>query len=105
VYEIRSRARFSKAETRILEQFWKLGTCAVREILDSLPVDERVAYTTGAVVHGLGIGQNHDHLLRALREPAFNGLRHVDLVSPLLRADRVAVQRINHRIAGCLSFW
>jgi len=41
-----SRARFSKAETRILEQFWKLGTSSVREILDSLPEDERVAYTT-----------------------------------------------------------
>ena len=41
-----NRARFSKAETRILEQFWKLGNCAVREILDSLPEDERVAYTT-----------------------------------------------------------
>jgi BlaI family penicillinase repressor len=40
------RARFSKAETRILEQYWKLGTCAVREILDSLPAEERVAYTT-----------------------------------------------------------
>ncbi len=38
--------RFSKAETRILEQFWKLGNCAVREILDSLPEDEQVAYTT-----------------------------------------------------------
>jgi BlaI family penicillinase repressor len=41
-----SRARFTKAETRILEQFWKLGTSSVREILDSLPEDERVAYTT-----------------------------------------------------------
>ncbi len=40
------RARLSKAETRILEQFWKLGTCSVREILDSLPEEERVAYTT-----------------------------------------------------------
>src|SRR5262245_53401492 len=40
------RARFSKAETRILEQCWKLGACAVREILDSLPAQERVAYTT-----------------------------------------------------------
>ena len=36
----------SRAETRILEQCWKLGTCSVREILDSLPEDERVAYTT-----------------------------------------------------------
>src|SRR6478609_6358105 len=41
-----SRARLSKAESRILEQFWKLGTSSVREILDSLPEDERVAYTT-----------------------------------------------------------
>src|SRR5215467_7112344 len=38
--------RFSKAETRILKQFWRLGTSSVREILDSLPEDERVAYTT-----------------------------------------------------------
>jgi BlaI family transcriptional regulator, penicillinase repressor len=42
----RNRARFSRAETRILEQYWKLGTCAVREILNSLPAEERVAYTT-----------------------------------------------------------
>ncbi len=38
--------RLSKAETRILQQYWKLGTSSVREILDSLPEDERVAYTT-----------------------------------------------------------
>ena len=41
-----NKPRLSKAETRILQQFWKLGTCSVREILDSLPEDERVAYTT-----------------------------------------------------------
>src|ERR1041384_8629448 len=35
----------SKAETRILEQYWKLGTASVREVLESLPEDERVAYT------------------------------------------------------------
>jgi predicted transcriptional regulator len=40
------KARFSKAETRILEQCWKLVVCSVRQILDSLPEDERVAYTT-----------------------------------------------------------
>jgi predicted transcriptional regulator len=40
------KARLSKSETRILEQFWKMGTCSVREILESLPEDERVAYTT-----------------------------------------------------------
>jgi BlaI family penicillinase repressor len=38
--------RLSKAETRILEQFWKMGISSVREILESLPEDERVAYTT-----------------------------------------------------------
>src|ERR1700736_392077 len=41
-----SKPRLSKSETRILQQFWKLGTCSVREILDSLPEEERVAYTT-----------------------------------------------------------
>jgi BlaI family transcriptional regulator, penicillinase repressor len=41
-----TRARLSKAEARILEQFWRLGTASVREILDSLPEDEQVAYTT-----------------------------------------------------------
>jgi BlaI family transcriptional regulator, penicillinase repressor len=41
-----NHTRLSKAETRILEQCWKLGTCSVREILESLPEDERVAYTT-----------------------------------------------------------
>src|ERR1700757_5253069 len=38
--------RLSKAETRILEQYWKLGTASVREVLESLPEDERDAYTT-----------------------------------------------------------
>ena len=40
------KARLSKAETRVLEQYWKLGTSSVREVLESLPEDERVAYTT-----------------------------------------------------------
>jgi predicted transcriptional regulator len=40
------KPHLSKAEKRILEQCWKLGTCSVREILESLPEDERVAYTT-----------------------------------------------------------
>jgi BlaI family transcriptional regulator, penicillinase repressor len=44
----------SRAETRILEQFWKLGTSSVREILESLPEEERVAYTTvQTLVHRL----------------------------------------------------
>ena len=40
------KLRLSKAEHRVLEQYWKLGRASVREILDSLPEDERVAYTT-----------------------------------------------------------
>jgi BlaI family penicillinase repressor len=38
--------RLSRVETRVLEQVWQLGKCSVREILESLPEDERVAYTT-----------------------------------------------------------
>jgi BlaI family transcriptional regulator, penicillinase repressor len=46
--------RLSKAERRVLEQFWKLGTASVREVLESLPEDERVAYTTvQTLVHRL----------------------------------------------------
>src|SRR5215471_16189036 len=40
------KTRLSKAETRILEQCWELGPSSVREVLDSLSEDERVAYTT-----------------------------------------------------------
>jgi len=43
---MRREPRLSKAEARILEQYWKLGTASVREILESLPEDEQVAYTT-----------------------------------------------------------
>ena len=49
-----TRRRLSKAEARILEQFWKLGSCSVREVLESLPEDEQVAYTTvQTIVHRL----------------------------------------------------
>jgi predicted transcriptional regulator len=41
-----AKAKLSKAERRILEQYWKLGRSSVREILESLPEDERIAYTT-----------------------------------------------------------
>ncbi len=48
------KTRLSKAETRILEQYWRLGTSSVREILESLPEEERVAYTTiQTLVHRL----------------------------------------------------
>jgi len=38
--------RLSKAAMRLLEQYAKLGTCSVREVLESLPQIERVACTT-----------------------------------------------------------
>jgi BlaI family transcriptional regulator, penicillinase repressor len=60
-----SRTRLSKAETRILEQYWKLGQCSVREILESLPEDERVAYTT---VQTLVYRLEHKGALRRVRK-------------------------------------
>jgi BlaI family transcriptional regulator, penicillinase repressor len=41
-----NKTRLSRAEARILEQYWSQGVSSVREILDSLPEEERVAYTT-----------------------------------------------------------
>jgi len=41
-----ARMRLSKAEARVLEQYWRLGKSSIREILEILPGDERVAYTT-----------------------------------------------------------
>src|ERR1700693_5319350 len=40
------KPQLSRAEARVLEQYWKLGTSSVRRILDSLPEAERAAYTT-----------------------------------------------------------
>ena len=79
------KTRLSKAETRILEQFWKLGTSSVREILESLSEEERVAYTTvqtlvyrleqkGAVRRVKRIG-NAQHFEPAIDQKQFrNGL-------------------------------
>ena len=51
---MKKRLHLSPAEARILEQFWKTGTASVREILESLPDDERAAYTTiQTLVHRL----------------------------------------------------
>jgi BlaI family penicillinase repressor len=38
--------RLSKRELRIMEALWKHGACSVREIQETLPEKERVAYTT-----------------------------------------------------------
>jgi BlaI family penicillinase repressor len=57
--------RLSKAEARILEQYWTLGTVSVREILESLPEEERVAYTT---VQTLVYRLEHKGALRRVRK-------------------------------------
>ena len=49
----------------------------------------------GTVVHRLRVGQHDDHLFSALGESAFDGLRYMDFVGPLLGADRIAVQRVD----------
>ena len=38
--------RVSKSELQLLEQMWKLGPASVREIQESLPEGNRLAYTT-----------------------------------------------------------
>ena len=57
----------------------------------------------GAAVESFGIGQHHDHFLGSEREGAFNGLRNVNFVRPLLGADGIAVQRVDHGIAAGLA--
>src|SRR6185437_9511223 len=45
------------------------------------------------------VGQDDDHLLRALCKCAFDCLRNVDLMTPLVGADEKTVQRVDHGIA------
>ena len=47
--------------------------------------------------------QHNNHLLGTLGRSAFNRLRHMDFVGPLLRADRITVQRIHHGVAAILG--
>jgi len=68
--------RFSNAETRILEQFWQLGTASVREVLEHLPPEERVAYTT---VQTLVYRLEHKGALRRVRK-----IGNAQLFEPLL---------------------
>jgi predicted transcriptional regulator len=75
------KTRLSKAETRILEQFWKLGTASVREVLESLPDDERAAYTTiQTLVHRLeekgALRKNRKIGNAQLFEPAIDEKQH-----------------------------
>jgi BlaI family penicillinase repressor len=38
--------RLSKLELQIMEAFWALGACSVREVLESFPAKNRPAFTT-----------------------------------------------------------
>src|SRR5579884_2987471 len=63
-----------------------------------------IACRNGAGIHRAAIacfriGQHHDHLLRAGGESAFDRLWDVNFVTPLLRANGIAVQGVNHRVA------
>ena len=50
-------------------------------------------------MHCLGVRQDDNHLPRPFGEGAFYGLGDMDFHAPLLGADRIAVQRIDDRIA------
>ena len=47
-----------------------------------------------AVVDGLGVWEDDNHLIRAASECAFDGLREVDFLRPLIGSDGVAMQRV-----------
>ncbi len=51
-------------------------------------------------MQGLGVRQDHDHLLGALGEGALDGLGHMDFLRPLLGANGVAMQGVDHGIAA-----
>ena len=70
----------------------------VRDELLEIPCGDRTRIH-GTIVQRLRVRQHHDHLFGALGESAFDGLRHVDLVAPLLGANGITVQGINDRIA------
>ncbi len=40
------RKKLTKFEVEVMDALWKLGSASVREILESLPVRKRAAYTT-----------------------------------------------------------
>ncbi|MDR6128584.1 hypothetical protein QE452_003248 [Sphingomonas sp. SORGH_AS438] len=83
------------------------GAVMVIDIADQVAGDERLEiagrHRPGIhrpVMHRLRIGQHQDHRLDALREGPLHRLGDMDLGHPLLRTDRIAVQRIDDGIAA-----
>src|SRR5215467_10955171 len=52
-----------------------------------------------SVMDGLRVWQNNNHLFRALGKSSFYGLRHVNLVTPLLSTNGITVKGVHHRVA------
>ncbi len=82
--------RISRFELQLLEQFWILGPCSVREILENLPDQDKPAYTTvqtmiyrleekGAVKRVRKVGNAHMFEATITRKAV-----HLRLISDLL---------------------
>src|SRR5690242_14385553 len=78
-------------------------------VCDQVSSDEQLEITGGhgtrihrTVVERLRIGQHYDHFFRALRKGAFDRLRYMDFMRPLLGADGETVQSVNNWIASGL---
>src|SRR5262245_55288632 len=41
-----SLPKLTKLELRVMETLWSKGPCAIRELIEAFPLDERLAYTT-----------------------------------------------------------
>src|SRR5690606_25982971 len=80
-----------------------VGVYVGDQILRDEALEVSHGYTTGverAEVPRLAVGQHEDHFGCALGERAFSRLRHVDFAHPLLRADEIAVKRVDDRVAA-----
>jgi predicted transcriptional regulator len=63
--------KLTKLEIQIMGTLWSKGPCSIRELLESFPKDERLAYTTiQTVVYRL-------EAKRAIRRTSKNGNAHV----------------------------
>src|SRR6266702_6745680 len=75
------------------------------DVFDDVPRDELLEVSGSyrarihrSIVPRLRVRQHDDHLSCTLREGSLQRLRHMYLVSPLLRADRITVQGIKYWI-------
>jgi len=123
-----AKMRLSKAETRILEQYWKLGTSSVREILESSGVcpvrlpsrspnlnayAERFVRSIKSECLAQVIPIGEGHLRRAVREYVehYHGERnHQGIGNRLIDSSRSELQRegsieCRERLGGLLRYY